>query len=106
MSEKNSSSPRRAASPRKSVWKSKSLIAAVVITVLGLGLWAYAAATKPKATSGGNSAASGVVSGFSGGDPLAAGSTAPATEDRLIDKASPAVARFGGCFIAGFCVAY
>ncbi len=107
MSEKTASAtPKRAASPRKSFWKSKSLIAAVVITVLGLGLWAYATATKPKATSGGNNAASGIVSGFSGGDPLAAGSTTQAPEDRLIDKASPAVARFGGCFIAGFCVAY
>jgi uncharacterized membrane protein (Fun14 family) len=88
-------------SKKKSPWRSPSLWIAVAITLVGLGLWAYAASTKPKTTGG---AAPGMISGFTSGDPLAAGNPAP--EPRLIDKASPAVARFGACFVAGFCVAY
>jgi uncharacterized membrane protein (Fun14 family) len=95
--------PTAARSPRakRSPWRSTSLWVALVVTLVGLGLWAYAAATTPK-TAGGSGAPAGMVSGLTGGDPLAA----PAPEPRLIDKASPAVARFGACFVAGFCIAY
>lgn len=90
---------------KKSAWRSPSLIIAFVVMLVGAGLWAYAAATKPDASAA-RATPDGVVSGFSSGDPLAAGSGRSAPEPRLIDKASPAVARFGGCFVAGFCVAY
>jgi uncharacterized membrane protein (Fun14 family) len=96
---KSSPSPR---SSRPSPWKSGSLIAAIIITVLGLALWGYAAATRPAHVKG---APAGAVSGFASGDPLASGAPAP-REERVIDTASPAVARFGGCFVAGFCMAY
>ena len=100
---------------RNPAWKSTSLIVAVVITLAGLGMWAYAAATRPAAPPPAAPAAhgtmpQGMVNGFSSGDvPQPGASQAPTTqapEQRLIDKASPAVARFGGCFVAGFCVAY
>lgn len=91
---------------KKSAWKSPSLIVAIVVTLVGLGLWAYATATKPAAPAARGATPDGVVSGFSSGDPLAAGSGEVTASQRLIDKASPAVARFGASFIAGFCVAY
>lgn len=105
MSEKNPTTP-PSPTTRKSVWQSKSLIVAVIVTFLGVGLWVYAIATKPKIAPASGGAASGMVSGFSSGDPLAASTPAAPPDPRLIDKASPAVARFGACFIAGFCVAY
>lgn len=83
---------------------------AMVVMLVGLGMWGYAASTRPSV--GTSSAATtpapdGMVSGFSSSDPTVLGaSQGPAAEPRLIDKASPAVARFGGCFVVGFCIAY
>lgn len=107
MSEKKTGPDAAATQARKkSAWRSPSLIIAFVVMLVGVGLWAYAAATKPDASAARGTTPDGVVSGFSSGDPLAAGAGRAAPEPRLIDKASPAVARFGGCFVAGFCVAY
>lgn len=113
MSEKHESP--KGKTPRPPAWKSKSLIVAVAVMLLGLGLWGYAAATRPKVApvvpaAGHGRAVPGVVQGLAS-DPQAAGGgqgTAPTTEPeaRLIDKASPAVARFGGCFVVAFCVGY
>jgi uncharacterized membrane protein (Fun14 family) len=110
MTEKSPAAGARTVPVKPPAWKSRSLILMVVVTLVGVGLWAYAAATKPAATARTQQAGApgGVVSGFSSGDPLsgASGATTPAPERRFIDTASPAVARFGGCFVAGFCVAY
>lgn len=113
MSEKTTApGPGRNPRPEKSAWKSPALLIAVLVTLLGVGMWVYASQTRPSApptpsSSSGGAAPDGMVSGFSTSDPMAAGAASPpAAEPRLIDRASPAVARFGACFVAGFCIAY
>ena len=98
----------RTAPARKSIWRSKLLLGAIAITLLGVALWAYALATRPEpAQLPPDSSRSALVSGFASGDPNApAPQAAPKADPRLVDEAAPAVARFGGSFIAGFCIAY
>lgn len=83
------------------------MVIALAITIVGCGLWAYAAATRPAATSppAGSASSSALVSGFASQEAGTAPVQTP-VEPRLIDDAGPAVARFGGSFVAGFCIAF
>lgn len=81
------------------VFKSKLMIFAAVVAAIGLALWGYAAATRPAAApSGGVSH----VTGFTDGGSPAARDAKP----RLVDRAAPAMAKFGGSFVIGYFVAY
>lgn len=96
-----------AAPAHKALWRSKILIAMAAVTLLGVGLWIYAAVTRPEPSAARPSAsATSLASGFATGDPAATTPVVTEPEPRLVDDAAPAVARFGGSFIAGFCIAY
>lgn len=101
----NAADAPRSVPTKPPLWKSRSLLFMIAITLVGVGMWFYAQATKPPAPAPRSAAPEGMVSGFAAGDPTA-GHVAPAPEKRFIDNASPAVARFGGCFVAAFCVGY
>jgi uncharacterized membrane protein (Fun14 family) len=85
--------------PRRSFFDSTFLKLALLMCVVGGGLWAYAKATAPATPAVQRSAA---VSGLTGETAL----SAPRAEPRLIDDASPATLRFGLSFVAGYAFAY
>ncbi|MGE3110071.1 MAG: FUN14 domain-containing protein [Phycisphaerales bacterium] len=88
---------------RAPLWRSKLLLAMTGVTIIGLSLWVYSLATRSAASSpAAGPAATSLASGFS----APSAQSAPPPEPRLVDQAAPAVARFGGCFIAGYCIAY
>lgn len=67
----------------------------IAVTLLGIGLWVYAASTAP-ASQGGPPARA-----------LLPSEPAPASSSmRFIDEAAPAVTRLGAGFLAAFCVGY
>ncbi len=102
------SDPSSSTSPaHRSLWRSKLLLAMTAVTLLGVVLWVYAAATRPAPTPHASPAATSLATGLVPTDP-SAGTAAPGSvvDPRLVDEAAPAVARFGGSFIAGFCIAY
>lgn len=84
------------AAVRRSLLGSKSLWAAILITLLGAASWAYSVATRdtPQARTPATSA-------------LAA-SDAPETRpsERLLDRSAPATVRYGLSFIVAFLVGY
>lgn len=94
-------SEERARPGARPLWKSKVVLAAGVMTVIGVGMWGYALATAPPGAAGVDAS---MVSGFGAGTP--SGDRAAAAPARLIDEASPAVLRFGLSFLVGCVLAY
>lgn len=92
---------------RHGLWGSKIVLCAGVLTVIGLAMWIYAAVTAPKAAAppAGSGVDSSLVSGF-GADTKEAAAAAKESASRFIDKASPALFRFGLSFIVGCVIAY
>lgn len=67
----------------------------VAVTLLGIGLWFYAASTAPSGQGGPPARA------------LLPSESAPASSSkRLVDDAAPAVTRLGAGFLGAFCVGY
>lgn len=104
MSEERQEQSKRSGKP---LWKSKVVIGAGLMTVIGLVMWVYAMATAPKAQAqpAGSGVDSSLVSGYAG----PGGETVTAAKEqasRLVDQASPAVLRFGLSFLVGCVLAY
>jgi uncharacterized membrane protein (Fun14 family) len=85
--------------PGRPVMKSKLMIGAAVVAAIGLALWVYSMATRPAPALSGGAHVTGFTSG-GGGAPAAA------AEPRLVDRAAPAMAKFGGSFVVGYFAAY
>lgn len=81
---------------RRSLLGSKSLWAAILVTLLGAASWGYAEATKPDAAA----AATG-ASALAANEPIEV-----AKSERFIDKSAPRTVRYGLSFIAAFLVAF
>lgn len=103
MTREAAASPPAPSSTRRSPLRSKVLLLAILITALGGGLWAYAASTRPQASAAASSMA---PSSLSPEEISRSISRAVAPEPRLIDRASPAITRFGGSFVIGFIIAF
>ncbi len=96
---------------KKRPWQLLSVKIAIAITVLGAGMWIYAFATQPAAsTSAADSAKSGgdpssITSGFAAGGQRRSGeSTADEASNpsRAVDTAAPATLRIGASFLGAF----
>lgn len=89
--------------------QSRSLWLAFVLSIAGVAVWAYAAATAPKpmpAGPQGGSAAAGLVAGFASGPDSSVGAAPAPVEPRLVDRIAPALVRLGPSFMAGFFLAW
>lgn len=85
----------------KAPWQSKPFILAVLVSIVGIAMWAYAATTRPQ-TAPSSGADARMVTGLSGGS-----SSAPSpSPSRLVDSAGPALSKFGGSFLGGFGLGY
>ena len=85
---------------KKSAFRSRLLLIAIICTIAGLGLWAYSLSTAPSASAAGPSAsdvASGLISSPSVNSP-----TPPPADSRVVAQASPALFRFGFSFLVGY----
>lgn len=85
---------------RQSPFKSRLFTIAFAITLLGAGLWVYAAVTKPEPPMPAPSLAH-PSTGFAAA-PDAAGARAAEAEPRTVDKAAPATFRLGLSFLGGY----
>lgn len=90
---------------RRPLWKSKVVLAAGVLTVVGLAMWVYAMMSAPEARAATPGVDPSLVSGFGAGGTSETGGVTERSE-RLIDAASPAVLRFGLSFLVGCILAY
>lgn len=90
-----------ATSRRRGVLGSGYFWAGLLIAAAGIALWAYALATREPAPPLSARGLDGLVSGLAQGSGAGPSSGAPVAP-RLIDEASPALARFGASFAAGF----
>ncbi len=106
MSESNQNQEPAAATPgRLAGWQKTLGVLSLVVTILGVALWSYAALrpeAAPDPAAGGDSA---LALGLDPGNPGAAGPPAAETGNAL-DDWSPAIFRLGFSFFAAFCVAY
>jgi uncharacterized membrane protein (Fun14 family) len=100
---------------RLATWQVVTLVSAVVVSLVGAGLMAYAWSTSdvtaPQSTPGGDAnlgdyGAGGFMPGEPGYDPEAVPGEAEAGEPRAVDEFSPAIFRLGFSFVIGFAVAY
>ena len=92
MSDSHHEAPRS----RNQPWRSKSVMLAIVISLAGISMWVYAAATRPQAAATGGTDPR-MVSGLTAGD------SAPSpSKPRLVDAAGPAISKFGVSFLGGF----
>lgn len=85
---------------KKSPFRSRLLLLAIVCTVAGLALWGYSLSTSPELSPAGPSArdvASGLVSSPSVNSPMP-----PTSDSRVVAQASPALFRFGFSFLVGY----
>jgi uncharacterized membrane protein (Fun14 family) len=85
--------------PPRKPWQLLSVRIAIVVTVLGAAMWAYALATAP--THDPNRSGSAGSASFTEG-----GSDSQAESDRTVDSAGPAAFRLGASFLGGFTLAY
>lgn len=95
--------PRAAKKP----WQLASVRIALIVTLLGLGLWVYSAisaARKPVSADTTGTDPS-LVSGF-GATSSESPSSQPVKDRKLISAAAPATFRFGLSFLAGFALAW
>ncbi len=95
MSESTPTTPPPSARERP-FWRRGLLGLAITTTLGGTALWIYALVTAPKAGTG--------VAGVAG--LTEGGGGAAVVDERLIAAAGPAVARFGGSFIVGYCLGF
>ncbi|MCC6321671.1 MAG: hypothetical protein IT438_09595 [Phycisphaerales bacterium] len=87
---------------RRGPLQSIPLRLAILITLIGLGLWAYALATRsPEPVAGGSPSA--MAAGLA---PSAASQAPRQPSTRLIDESSPVLFRFGLSFVVGFFLAW
>ena len=91
-------------------WQFLSVKIAIVVTVIGLGLWVWSLVSAPKAdvrTTSAGGANSTLATGFGASDG-AAKSDLPTSEEspRMVDSAAPATFRFGASFLGGFTLAW
>ncbi|MCC6676890.1 MAG: hypothetical protein IT436_07085 [Phycisphaerales bacterium] len=90
---------------RRPLWKSKVVLAAGVVTAIGLAMWIYALVSAPGARPAPSGVDSSLVSGLGGTARSSEGGVVEKSE-RLIDAASPALLRFGLSFLVGCILAY
>jgi len=89
--------------------QSRSLWLAFVLSIAGIAVWAYAAATAPKpvpAGPAGGHGGSGLVAGFASEDGPSIGAAPAPVEPRLVDRIAPTLVRLGPSFMAGFFLAW
>lgn len=96
MNDSVSAGPNPAHAARRPLFRSTSFKLAVVITLIGGAMYAYALATKDPAPA---TDAAALARGFAGDAP-------PPAAPRLIDDGAPATLRLGLSFIVGFLLAW
>jgi len=90
-------------------WHFLSVKIAIVVTVIGLGLWVWSLVSAPKQesnTHGGGGANSTLATGFRASDSAAGADTTESESPRIVDAAAPATFRFGASFLGGFTLAW
>lgn len=90
----SSDQPPSGQSNKRPVWRSKLVLFAAAITLIGLVMWVYALATRPLVVPAPQTGVIGDSSGTS--EPVR----------RMIDDSAPATLRFGLSFLVGFFVAF
>lgn len=96
----------RSPGTRSNPFKSRMLALAIFVMVLGGGVWAYAAATKPEPKVVETRTPVTGVAGFTGQAEGSTTTTVVEAEPRVIDNAGPATFRLGLSFAIGYFLAW